>query len=90
MNFKVPEELWSGVAPDYKHLRVVGCVAYAHVSQGKLEPRTKKCMFVGYLDGVKGYKQWYSEGGVSKVIISSDVVFRESLMDMADGGVTTD
>ena len=27
LNFKVPEEMWNGVAPDYKHLKVFGYVA---------------------------------------------------------------
>ena len=86
LDFKVPEEVLSGQAPDYKHLRVFGCVTYAHVRQGKLEPRAKKCIFVGYLDGVKGYKLWYKEGGVSKIVISKDVVFREDHMFMDAGG----
>ena len=56
LNFKVLEEMWSGVVPNFNHLRVFGCVTYAHVSQGKLEPRARKCMFLGYPDSVKGYK----------------------------------
>ena len=61
LNFKVPDEVWNGVPPDYSHVRVFGCVAYAHISQEKLEPRAKKCMFMGYPSGVKGYKLWYNE-----------------------------
>ncbi|KAK3007026.1 hypothetical protein RJ639_016924 [Escallonia herrerae] len=28
--------------------RIFGCPAYAHVNDGKLEPRAKKCIFLGY------------------------------------------
>ena len=82
LNFKVPKEVRSRKVPDYMHVRVFGCTAYAHVSQGKLEPRAKKCIFMGYPDGVKGYKLWYRERGVSKILISRDVVFREDQMFM--------
>ena len=77
LGFKVPKEIWSGRKPDLKHLRVFGCVAYAHVSQGKLDARAKKCMFIGYPNGVKGYKLWYKEGHISRVMISRDVTFRD-------------
>ena len=80
LGFKVPKEIWSGRKPDLKHLRVFGCVAYAHVSQGKLDARAKKCMFIGYPNGVKSYKLWYKEGYVSRVMISRDVTFREDQM----------
>ena len=32
---------------------------------------------------------WYSEGGTSNIIISRDVVFRESVMFMTNGGVVS-
>ena len=85
LDFKVPEEVWTYVAPNYNHLRVFGCVAYAHTRQGKLDARAKKCMFIGYSDGVKDYKLWFFKGNMSKVIISRDVVFRESKMYMTEG-----
>jgi hypothetical protein len=37
--------------------------------------RLKKCIFIGYKDGVKGYKLWNPE--TKKVVYSRDVVFRE-------------
>ena len=56
LNFRVLEEVWCGVLPDYSNLKVFGCMAYAHISQGKLEPRAKRCMFVGYPGGFRGFK----------------------------------
>jgi len=48
--------LWSGKFVDYYNIRVFGCTVCYHVNEGKLEPRAKKEVFVGYGDGVKGYK----------------------------------
>ena len=61
LDFKTPEEMWTGHPPKFDNLRVFGCVAYAHQKQGKLDPRAKKCMFIGYPEGVKGYKLWYED-----------------------------
>ena len=47
LNFKTPEEVWSGHPPYYKTLKVFGCSAYAHVRQDKLEPWAMKCVFLG-------------------------------------------
>lgn len=51
-------EICFGSPDDYSQLRVFGCVAYAHVDNGKLEPTTIKSIFVGYQPSVKGYKLW--------------------------------
>ena len=58
---KTPIEVWSGSPADYSLLRVFGCTAYAHVDNGKLEPREVKCIFLGYGSGVKTYKLWNPE-----------------------------
>ena len=55
IDFKALEEVSSGNPPEYSILRVFGCLAYFHVDQGQLEPRAKKCIFLGYASGVKGY-----------------------------------
>ena len=80
INMKTSEELWSGHSPSYDRLRVFGCVAYAHIRQDKLEPRAIKCMFLGYPQGVKGYRLWCLELGNRICIISHDVVFNECEM----------
>ena len=80
LNFKTPEEIWSGHPPSLKQLKVFGCVAYAHIKQDKLEPRVVKCIFLGYPEGVKGYKLWCLEAGFKRCLVSRDVVFNEAEM----------
>lgn len=70
--------MWNGHPSDYSNLRVFGCSAYAYIRQDKLQPRAKKCVFLGYPEGVKGYRLWCVEKGNEKCIISRDVVFNES------------
>jgi hypothetical protein len=78
INLKTPFKMWSGKPADYSVLRVFGSTTSYHVSEGKLEPRAKKGVFVGYGDGVKGYRIWSS--AESRVILSRDVVFDENSM----------
>ncbi|KAJ9563977.1 LOW QUALITY PROTEIN: hypothetical protein OSB04_009137 [Centaurea solstitialis] len=75
---KTPFEVWSGKPADYTGLRVFGCPSYYHVNEGKLEPKSKKGLFMGYGDDVKGYRIWSL--GKRKVILSRDVVFDEESM----------
>jgi hypothetical protein len=73
-----PHEVWSGKKPSLQHLRVFGCDAYVHVpkeNRSKLDNKAEKCIFIGYKDGVKGYKLWNPE--TKKIVYSRDVVFRE-------------
>jgi hypothetical protein len=75
---KTPHEVWSGKKPSLRHLRVFGCDAYVHVpkeNRSKLDKKVEKCIFIGYKDGVKGYKLWNPE--TKKIVYSRDVVFRE-------------
>eukprot|EP00253_Pinus_taeda_P014635 PITA_14635 len=75
---KTPQKLWTGNKPSLSHLRVFGCDAYVHVpkeKRTKLDSKSKKCIFFGYKDGLKGYKLWNQVS--RKVFYSRDVVFRE-------------
>jgi hypothetical protein len=75
---KTPQEVWTGKKPSLTHLKVFGCEAYIHVpkeNMSKLDKKAKKCIFIGYKDGLKGYKLWNPE--FKKVVYSRDVVFRE-------------
>ena len=82
-----PHEVWFGKKPSLQHLRVFGCDAYVHVpkenrskldkkeNRSKMDKNAEKCIFIGYKDGVKGYKLWNPE--TKKTVYSWDAVFRE-------------
>ena len=75
---KCPLELWTGRKPTVNHLRVFGCVAYALIPKQlrtKLEPRSIKCIFIGYAETTKAWRLW--DCAKEKLIISRDVVFDE-------------
>lgn len=71
----IPEQLWLDKEPGYLHLRRFGSVVYVHVDQGKLKPRALKGVFIGYPQGVKGYKVWLIED--RKCVVSRNAVFTE-------------
>lgn len=75
---RIPEEAWSGQKKTVTHMRVFGCVAYAHVPdqlRRKLESKGEKCVFVGYCDESKAYKLY--NPSTEKLIVSRDVQFIE-------------
>ena len=82
---RVAEEVWISNAIDFDHLRIFGCPAYVHVpgdERSKLDPKSKKCIFLGYKKGVKGYKFW--DLIARKVVTSRDAVFDEQFMLQQD------
>ncbi|KAH9680636.1 Integrase catalytic domain-containing protein [Citrus sinensis] len=74
---QTPYEKWTGQPANYGDLSAFGSTAYAHVSQGKLAPKALKGIFIGYPEGVKGYKIWCTDVNPPKCIISRDVIFNE-------------
>ncbi|KAL2623061.1 hypothetical protein R1flu_003266 [Riccia fluitans] len=61
LQLKTPFELWHKRMLDYSRLRPFGYDAYTHTpreSRTKLDPKAKKCYFLGYQRGVKGYRLW--------------------------------
>jgi hypothetical protein len=73
-----PEEKFTGKKLDVSHLRVFGCIAYVHVpdkKRSKLDPKIKKCIFIGYSLEQKGYRCF--NPSTWKLQVSRDVVFDE-------------
>ena len=67
------------------HLCVFGCRAYAHVQKDKrsaFQPKSRKCIFLGYPLDYKGWKCWDPVTG--DVFISCDVKFVEMEMPGAE------
>lgn len=74
-----PFEAWMGEKPKVDHLRIFGCAAYAHVAKDerrKLDPKARKCIFLGYGTETKGYRLYDPER--RRVFYSRDVLFNES------------
>ena len=74
-----PYERWYGKKPDISHLRVFGCMAYAHVAdvnRQKMDAKATKMRLVGYSLTQKGYRL-YDETR-QKIYIRRDVTFNES------------
>ena len=58
-----------------------GCLSYVHIdsaSRTKLDPKSKKCFFIGYGDNEFGYRFWDDQN--RKIIRSRDVIFNEQLL----------
>ncbi|KAE8705938.1 hypothetical protein F3Y22_tig00110415pilonHSYRG00197 [Hibiscus syriacus] len=71
-------EMWTGKPADYSNLHVFGSIVYVMYNSqeiSKLDPKSRKCKFLGYADRVKGYHLW--DPTARKVIISRDVIFVE-------------
>ena len=81
IDFKIPEEVSSGRPVDYSSLKIFGCSAYVHMQSGersKLDSKLRKCVFLGFEKGVKGYRFW--DPISKKTVTSRDVIFDEAFM----------
>ncbi|KAK5825993.1 hypothetical protein PVK06_020890 [Gossypium arboreum] len=82
LNYRTPFSLFKDNFPNSKlitdlSLRVFGCSVFVHLhNQGKLDPRAKKCVFVGYASNKKGYKCY--DPIDRKIIVTMDVTFVET------------
>ena len=74
--------LWKflpGEKPSVSHLRVFGCVCYAHVpaqKRKKLDAVAEKGVFLGYEPNTKGYRVLKPNGSIQ---VSRDVTFQETV-----------
>lgn len=78
LEWKTPIEMLKGENKFILPLKVFGCVCFVKDNRpalGKLDPRSVKCIFVGYSDTQKGYVCWSPVE--RKLFVSMDVTFRE-------------
>ena len=71
-------ELYFGRRPNLRHPRIFGSIAYVHVAdekQRKLDPKSEKCILVGYSHEQKGYKCYNPQ--TKQTPVSRDVEFDE-------------
>ena len=81
MDFKILEEAWNEKKVNISYLKVFGCLSYVHIDEtvrSKLDPKSKKCYFIGYGDTELGYRFW--DAHTRKIVRSKNVVFNEQTM----------
>ena len=57
----VPQRVWTRKDVSYRHLKVFNYLTYVHVAKdkwGKLDPKTRPSIFLGYGDDAFGYRLW--------------------------------
>ncbi|GJY87263.1 retrotransposon protein, putative, ty1-copia subclass [Tanacetum coccineum] len=90
---KTPYEVWHGQAPKLSYLKVWGCEALVKhdtlTKLDKLESRSIKCIFVGYLKEMMGYSFYYPPK--NKVFVDRNAeFFKNSLIAQESSGSLED
>ncbi|KAL2931658.1 Retrovirus-related Pol polyprotein from transposon RE1 [Bienertia sinuspersici] len=76
---KTPYEMLFDQAPSFDELRVFGCLCFAHNQRtkgDKFASRSRRCIFVGYPQGKKGWKMYDLD--THDFFVSRDVLFHET------------
>ena len=83
LSHKTPYERLHKKLPSYSHLRVYGCLCFATnlKPNHKFDTRVKRCVFLGYSLGQKGY--FLYDFTDRRLVVSRDVVFYETLFPYA-------
>ncbi|GJR60051.1 retrotransposon protein, putative, ty1-copia subclass [Tanacetum coccineum] len=90
---KTPYEVWHKQAPKLSYLKVWGCEALVKrdtlTKPNKLEPRSIKCIFIGYPKEIIGYSFYYPPK--NKVIVAQNAkLFKNSLITQEVSGSLDD
>lgn len=84
---KTPYEILFNTLPNFDDLRVFGSLCYAHNQRAKTDKfasRSRKCVFVGYPFGKKGWRLFDLEN--KSFFVSRDVKFIENHFPFATNG----
>ncbi|GJR67073.1 retrotransposon protein, putative, ty1-copia subclass [Tanacetum coccineum] len=90
---KTPYEIWHGQAPKLSYLKVWGCEALVKrdtlTKPNKLDPRSFRCIFVGYPKEKMGYS--FYNPSENKVFVARNAEFFENyLIDLKASGSVED
>ena len=81
-----PYELWFGKKPKLSFLKVWGCDAYVKKLQPeKLEPKSEKCVFIGYPKETIGYTFYLISEGKIFVAKNGSLLEKEFLSKEVGG-----
>ncbi|CAL9217264.1 unnamed protein product [Arabidopsis halleri] len=78
LNDQSPFQVLNNQNPNIEHLRVFGCVCFVFIPgdlRNKLEPKSTKCVFIGYSTTQRGYKCFDPTN--NRYYVSRDVKFME-------------
>jgi hypothetical protein len=80
-----PYELWFGKKPKLPFLKVWGCDTYVkRLQPDKLEPKSEKCIFIGYPKETIGYTFYHRSKG--KIFVAKNGTFLEEFLSKEVGG----
>ncbi|KAJ8868962.1 hypothetical protein PR048_030503 [Dryococelus australis] len=79
INEQIPFQVWFDKdlrVDDIKHIYIFGCQVWAATLEiRKLSSRADECIFLGFQEGIKGYRLWRLSD--KRIIVSRDVRFYE-------------
>ena len=81
---KSPYELLFNSPPSYTQLKYFGCLCFISTlphNRDKFAPTTRKCVFLGYPHGIKGYKVFNLSS--NSIHISRNIIFYEHIFPYA-------
>ncbi|RVW46987.1 Retrovirus-related Pol polyprotein from transposon TNT 1-94 [Vitis vinifera] len=84
---KTPFEILFGTPPSYAAIHTFGCLSFAHDQKSKgdkFASRSRKCVFLGYPFGKKGWKLFDLD--TKKLFVSRDVKFFEDVFPFGNPG----
>nr|GEV27248.1 Gag-Pol polyprotein [Tanacetum cinerariifolium] len=90
VDLKTPMEMWTRKPVKYSDLYIFGSsmyVMYNSQETTKLDSKSKKCLFLRYVDRVKAYHLW--DPAAHKVIVNRDVVLVEDKIQENEKGDST-